>query len=238
MYLLYYPPASGKSEIGIANELIAILYKMKIPRRRCPNSGGRCEVYKQENFLNKHITKLQEKGMNGMDRLFVSEEDMVLETEEFAYVYPILMNEIEHIEKLRGKLNDFQLMLAVSRAKDSMGIVSWERRQTVNAILEKYAHLYRERGREEADEWVWVTFGFSLAPSHRHNVKDATAEGSGPETASENAAGLQEETEAAMNDEPESLEIDMQEIAGLIAVKEAELLQLYREFYRLSKGNS
>jgi hypothetical protein len=176
--------------------------------------------------------------MSGMDRLFVSEEDMVSETEEFAYVYPILMNEIEHIEKVRGKLNDFQLMLAVSRAKDSMGIVGWERRQTVNAILEKYASIYREHGREEADEWVAVTFGFSLE-LQRRMAEPAAAEGPEPmEGASENGADRKEVTESAFGSEHANVEINMQDIAGLIAVKEAELLQLYREFYRLSKGDS
>lgn len=159
---------------------------------------------------------------------------MVSETEEFAFVYPVLINEIEHIENARGRLNDFQLMLAVSRAKDSMAIVGWERRQIVNAILEKYGHIYRESCREDADAWVAATFGFGLT-SFRDKEKEMIVAESDEEE-------IEDETEEQGAERPitdsrdESL--GLQQLAGLIAVKEAELLRLYREFYRLSEGKA
>ncbi|MHA6485085.1 hypothetical protein ACX1C1_24665 [Paenibacillus sp. strain BS8-2] len=173
----------------------------------------------------------------------ITEEEMLSASEEFAYLYPILMNEIEHIERLRGRLNDFQLMLAVSRAKDSMEIVGWERRQTINAILGKYAQIYRTLGREEADEWVMLTFGFRLVRSvpadhlendgTEHEVTEAEAELNSNVPA---GLGSKDEEETMSNEFTKDLTFDLQEIASLIAMKEAELLQLYREFYRLSKG--
>lgn len=161
---------------------------------------------------------------------------MVLEAEEFSHVYPILMNEIHHIERVRGKLNDFQLMLAVSRAKDSMGILGWERRQTVNAILEKYAHIYREFGREEADEWVQNTFGFMLpADSYDTELKEEAEPGlEGQEQLDAEAADEHQQLHEEIGEADSSVRLHIQEISHLIAVKESELLQLYREFYRLS----
>ncbi|WP_168120439.1 hypothetical protein [Paenibacillus sp. HB172176] len=164
-----------------------------------------------------------------MDQLIISEEDMVLETEEFSKVYPILMNEIDHIERVRGKLNDFQLMLAISRAKDSMAILSWDRRQTVNAILEKYAQLYRESGREAADAWVDETFGFILRLSED---EEAEADSLVPRNAEMAAKELEDARESEASSR---IARRKQEISGLITVKETELLQLYREFYKLSK---
>ncbi|MCR2807077.1 hypothetical protein [Paenibacillus soyae] len=156
-----------------------------------------------------------------MDHLIISEDDMVKESAEFSKVYPILIHEIDHIERVRGKLNDFQLMLAVSRAKDSMGVLGWERRQTVNSILEKYAQIYREYDRESADEWVFITFGYRVD--------------SGYETEAETMA----ETTSAHPQEEIDNDVDvssrMQEVSNLIVMKEAELLQLYREFYLLSQ---
>ncbi|REK76284.1 hypothetical protein [Paenibacillus paeoniae] len=164
-----------------------------------------------------------------MERLIISEDDMVKESIEFANVYPILMNEVDRIESVRGKLNDFQLMLAVSQAKDAVGILGWERRLTVNAALEKYASIYRESGREEADYWVAETFGFMI------DWSQTTEE------------GMPEEQPSSPNAEVDALSTDgaaepaeprLEEISGLIAEKEAELLQLYREYHRLANQES
>ncbi|RJX41099.1 hypothetical protein D3P09_03590 [Paenibacillus pinisoli] len=164
-----------------------------------------------------------------MERLIISEDDMVQESIEFANVYPILMSEIDHIEAVRGKLNDFQLMLAVSRAKDAVGILGWERRLTVNAALEKYASIYRDFGREEADDWVAGTFGFML------NWSQMTEQGMPEEQPpSQNADG--DEPSIDENDEPAGPSLE--EISELIAQKESELLQLYREYYRLANQES
>ncbi|GBG05785.1 hypothetical protein PAT3040_00270 [Paenibacillus agaridevorans] len=187
-----------------------------------------------------------------MDPIIITEEEMVLETEEFSNVYPILINQIDHIEQLRGKLNDFQLMLAVSRAKDAMSILGWERRQTVNAILERYAGIYREYGRDKADGWVLATFGFVLLAGDEGEENDddnAFLEQSEATERLEHGDEAEEQIEQEENDQEvqevqedheqeKFIRFTMQEISSLIAVKEAELLQLYREFYRLSKPNS
>ncbi|QNK58916.1 hypothetical protein [Paenibacillus sp. PAMC21692] len=167
-----------------------------------------------------------------MEPVIVTEEEMVLEAVEFSNVYPILINEIDHIERLRGKLNDFQLMLAVSRAKDAMSILGWERRQTVNATLERYAGIYREYGRKAADRWVLETFGFVLEAGDEEELETSLDESGATEHPEHSEHGEEAEEEEV------NIRLTMQEISSLIAVKEAELLQLYREFYRLSKPNS
>ncbi|MDQ6419576.1 hypothetical protein RB620_09045 [Paenibacillus sp. LHD-117] len=194
--------------------------------------------------------------MDKSDRHYISEEEMILEMEEFARVFPILMHEIDYIESLRGKLNDFQLMLAVSRAKDSMSIVGWERRQTINAILEKYAYLYREYSREDANEWVSDTFGFVWernyawvpSPGEEPDSEAVTAQAleEGAKTQAEVAsASLATDAEDEAAREAAAMEVAeraaaeranrrMHELSSLITVKESELLQLYRELYRLS----
>jgi hypothetical protein len=170
-----------------------------------------------------------------MEPVIVTEEEMVLEAVEFSNVYPVLINQIDHIERLRGKLNDFQLMLAVSRAKDAMSILGWERRQTVNATLERYADIYREYGRKAADRWVLETFGFILESGDEEELETSLEE-AGELEQPEHPEHSEQGAEAEQDEE--DIRLSMQEISSLIAVKEAELLQLYREFYRLSKPNS
>lgn len=164
-----------------------------------------------------------------MERLIISEDDMVQESIEFANVYPILMSEIDHIEAVRGKLNDFQLMLAVSRAKDAVGILGWERRLTVNAALEKYASIYREYSREEADDWVAGTFGFMINWSQMTEQEMHEEQPPSPDAAVE---------VSTTDGTGEPAGPSMEEVSDLIAEKEAELLQLYREYYRLANQDS
>lgn len=147
-----------------------------------------------------------------MDRPLISEHEMIKESEIFHKIYSVFINEIEQIESVRGKPNDFQLMLAVSRAKDTMGILNWERRQTINSIFEKYTHIYRVFGRSKADEWVRVTFGF------------------------EGSFESVESGAEVMEIEYKNHVPRFQEISRLIVEKESELLQLYREFYLLQQG--
>ncbi|MDF2661545.1 MAG: hypothetical protein K0Q94_4336, partial [Paenibacillus sp.] len=71
-----------------------------------------------------------------MNQRIITEDDMIREAELFQNIYPIFAEEIDRAEAIRGRLNDFQIMIAASRAKDAMGILSWERRQIVNAIFE------------------------------------------------------------------------------------------------------
>ncbi|MDQ6419573.1 hypothetical protein RB620_09025 [Paenibacillus sp. LHD-117] len=143
-----------------------------------------------------------------------------------------MINEIDHIESVRGKLNDFQLMLAVSRAKDSMGVLGWERRQTVNSILERYSHIYREYGREHADDWVEVTFGLIVERSYAAESDEAEEITASPDPEIAASASEEEDEVSAQ------VSLRMQEISSLIVVKESELLQLYREFYMLSQQDS
>ncbi|WP_197479978.1 hypothetical protein [Paenibacillus swuensis] len=84
---------------------------------------------------------------------------MVTESELFQSVYPDLIGEMERIENARGKLNDFQLMLAVAHAKNGLGVLSYERRQIINAIFDSFINLYRKNGRMSAERWAKETFG-------------------------------------------------------------------------------
>lgn len=86
-------------------------------------------------------------------------EEMKTESELFQTVYPDLIGEIDRIENTRGKLNDFQLMMAVSYAKNGLGVLNYERRQTINAIFESFAEIYRQEGRFAADQWARLNFG-------------------------------------------------------------------------------
>jgi hypothetical protein len=128
---------------------------------------------------------------------------MIQAAKQFQAVYPLLLEEINRVEAVRGELNDFQLMLAVSRAKDAMGIMSWERRKLVNDIFETYMEVYRLQGRSEADHWVVESFGYELV-----DLK--------PElTVKQDGASR------------------IEELSRLIMERESELLQLYREFHML-----
>ncbi|TVY08184.1 hypothetical protein [Paenibacillus cremeus] len=154
-----------------------------------------------------------------MDRPIISEHEMIQETEGFYNIYMAFLDEITQIESVRGKLNDFQLMQAASRAKDTMGIQGWERRQTINSIFEKYMHIYRVFGRAKADEWVAVTFGYELPEdSERIGLENSDTIDDGPRSEQSPNAGQR-----------------LQELSQLIGEKESELLQLYREFYFLQQ---
>ncbi|MFC4775236.1 hypothetical protein ACFO9Q_00375 [Paenibacillus sp. GCM10023252] len=136
------------------------------------------------------------------NRPIITQEEMLTEAELFRSIYPVLIGEIDRVEQARGKLNDFQLMLAVSYTKDGLGVLSYERRQTVNAIFDTFTSIYRKSGRIPAEIWAKETFGCS--------------------------------TEAIRRDEDTSEIVQrMDELAKIIQEKEAELLQLYREFYTL-----
>ncbi|RAP77416.1 hypothetical protein [Paenibacillus montanisoli] len=97
-----------------------------------------------------------------MDKSLITEIEMIKEKESFYKVFSVFIGEIDLIERTRGKLNDFQLIQAIYHAKDTTGILGWDRRQTINSIFEKYMHIYRAYGRDEADDWVEDTFGFRI----------------------------------------------------------------------------
>jgi hypothetical protein len=143
------------------------------------------------------------KGRRHMDQPSITEQEMIEAAELFQTVYPFFIEEIERVEAMRGKLNDFQIMLAVSRAKDAMGTLGWDRRQTINAIFETYMEMYRLHGRREADKWVEETFSYMP-----------------PETQGSSQG-------------PEDTQKRIMEISRLIVEKEAELLRIYRELYLL-----
>lgn len=94
---------------------------------------------------------------------YITQEDMRAEAELFQAVYTSLIREIDRGESLRGKLNDFQLQQAVAHAKDGMGVLSYERRQTMNAIFENFSAIYRSDGRAAAAVWASQNFGCSLS---------------------------------------------------------------------------
>lgn len=137
---------------------------------------------------------------------------MMKEAALFQAIYPVFIEEIDRVEALRGKLSDFQLMRAAARSKDTMGSLSWERRQTVNAIFDMYIELYREYGREAADEWVILTFG-----SSRKAIVERTRKFPGERPESPNP----------------NVESRIEELSRLLLEKEAELLWIQRELHLL-----
>jgi len=94
----------------------------------------------------------------------ITMEDMLAEAELFQAIYPDLIGEIERIENTRGKLGEFQLMQAVSYAKNGLGVLSYERRQIINSILEQFSIIYWKGGRYDAIQWAQETFGCYAEP--------------------------------------------------------------------------
>jgi hypothetical protein len=133
---------------------------------------------------------------------------MIQEAALFQAIYPVFIEEVDRIEATRGKLSEFQLMRAAACSKDVMGNLSWERRQTVNAIFEAYIEIYRKYGRESADEWVVLTFGSSRKAIVERGRKFA---GERPQTGDPN------------------VESRIEELSRLLLEKEAELLWIHRE---------
>ncbi|WP_127582944.1 hypothetical protein [Paenibacillus koleovorans] len=138
-----------------------------------------------------------------MDHSSITERDLIQAAKQFQTVYPLLLEELDRIEAIRGELNDFQLMLAVSRAKDAVGIINWERRKLVNDIFESYMDVCRSKGRAEADMWVADNFG-----------------------------GDPEKLNPELPPQPNP-ETRIEVLARQIMERESELLQLYREYHKL-----
>ncbi|MDF2713192.1 MAG: hypothetical protein K0R28_117 [Paenibacillus sp.] len=143
-----------------------------------------------------------------MNRHTITEQDMMEEAALFQAIYPVFIEEVDRVEAARGKLSDFQLMRAAASCKDVMGNLSWERRQTVNAIFDTYIDIYRNYGREEADEWVILTLGSSRKAIIERGHK-LTGEHPG-------------------NHDP-NVGSRIEELSRLLLEKEAELLWIHRE---------
>ncbi|MUT67090.1 hypothetical protein [Paenibacillus sp. NEAU-GSW1] len=151
----------------------------------------------------------------------ITKEEFAAVSDLFRQAYPYLIHEIERVESERGKLNDFQLLRAVSRAKQSIAVVNWDYRKMVNAVFDAYVEIYKETGRKEADEWAIVTFGCS------RYIK----------ISSEDQSNIDENDAREQHDKLDeaSLHILMNELTLQMEAKEAELLQLYEQFQRLQK---
>jgi hypothetical protein len=150
----------------------------------------------------------------------ITVEEMLTEIELFQSVYPDLIGEIERVENTRGKLNDFQLMLAVSYAKNGLGVLSFERRQTVNAIFTAFTNIYRKEGLKAADQWAKDHFGC------QSDAAD-TADTQNEEDPAE--AGLEEET--IQQEDAQAAAARIEELSSIIREKETELLEFYRELF-------
>ncbi|MBB6674749.1 hypothetical protein [Cohnella nanjingensis] len=136
-------------------------------------------------------------------------ETSSLELEEvaelFRLVYPAFIVEIDRAEATRGKLKEFHLAMAAEHAKNSVRILGWDSRRTLNAIFETYKDIYLLKGRTAADLWSKDTFGCT------------------PEIAMNDPDGARE------------LEAKIEAMQLLIQEKEAELLHLYREIHMLQE---
>lgn len=134
----------------------------------------------------------------------ITEEEWKQAVELFNRAYPFFIDEIERVESERGKLNDFQLMRAVSRAKEGLIILGWNCRRALNAIFDAFVDLYRKSGKAEAEDWAEATFSSSRIHVPR-----------------------EEEVQ------PDYMNPRIYDLKMLIQAKEAELLLLYQELVEL-----
>jgi len=148
-----------------------------------------------------------------IEETLISEEELQQAVELFNTAYPFFIDEIERVEESRGKLSDFQLMMAIAVAKDRLIIFGWNCRRALNAIFDSFAEVYKQSGRSEAEVWAEDTFN-----SSREHVQ------------------LPEEDSTALKEHanPKIIELKLH-----IQAKEAELQQLYMELELLQQaGNS
>lgn len=143
--------------------------------------------------------------LNENEEIMITEEEWQQAVALFNRAYPFFIDEIERVEAQRGKLNDFQLMLAVSRAKESLVILGWNCRKALNAIFDQFVEIYRTRGKEWAEDWAEDTFEAS-----RIHVEPMIEE-----------------------PQPEYHNPRIHDLKMLIQAKEAELLLLYQELVEL-----
>ncbi|TJY44027.1 hypothetical protein E5161_01110 [Cohnella pontilimi] len=120
---------------------------------------------KQEQTSDKEVTNL-------INPSSISIQQMQTEAQAFQSVYPDFISEIERVESTRGKLNDFQLMMAVSYAKNGLGVLSYERRQIINAIFAAFTNIYRNEGRIAANQWAYENFGCGVMPLSSEDTRD------------------------------------------------------------------
>ncbi|MFD1953129.1 hypothetical protein ACFSL6_02790 [Paenibacillus thailandensis] len=146
-----------------------------------------------------------EQEANESQEIMITEEEWHQAVALFNRAYPYFIDEIERVEAERGKLNDFQLMLAVSRAKERLVILGWNCRKALNAIFDRFVDLYRTSGKEWAEDWAEDTFG-----SSRIHVQPPDDE-----------------------QQPDYANPRIHDLRMLIQVKEAELLLLYQELVEL-----
>ena len=91
----------------------------------------------------------------------ITHEEYLTSAELFRSAFPAFAAELQRVEALRGKLNEFQLRQAVAMATGSIVILGWNCRKTIGAIFDVYVELYREEGKSAADQWVEATFGIA-----------------------------------------------------------------------------
>lgn len=135
----------------------------------------------------------------------ITEEELQQSIALFNEAYPYFIDEIERVETLRGKLNEFQLMRAVWLAKERLVILGWNCRKTVNALFEAFVDIYKETSKEEAQAWAEGTFGANR--EHVQVTEDSSEQN-------------------AMNIQIVELKLQIQE-------KEAELALLYNKLAEL-----
>ncbi|GLX70719.1 hypothetical protein [Paenibacillus glycanilyticus] len=145
------------------------------------------------------------------DATNIPQEEFFAAAALFCRAYPVFVAEIDRVEAERGKLNDFQLMRAVNKAKEGIVILGWDCRKAVNALFDTYVEIYKHNNKENADYWAESTFGCS-------------------KTLFFEPPAMEEEV-IEENGIPLALRIE--HLSSLIHEQEAELLQNYRELYRL-----
>gem|GEM_PF-1656171 len=144
------------------------------------------------------------------DATNIPQEEFFAAAALFCRAYPVFVAEIDRVEAERGKLNDFQLMRAVNKAKEGLVILGWDCRKAVNALFDTYVEIYKHSSKDDADHWAESTFGCSKTLIYEPPLE-----------------------EEVILEHGSSLEMRIEQLTALIHEQETTLLQNYRELYRL-----
>ncbi|GMK48290.1 MULTISPECIES: hypothetical protein [Paenibacillus] len=144
------------------------------------------------------------------DATNIPQEEFFAAAALFCRAYPVFVAEIDRVEAERGRLNDFQLMRAVNKAKEGLVILGWDCRKAVNALFDTYVEIYKHSSKDDANEWAESTFGCSKTLIYEPPL-----------------------VEEEILEHGVSLELRIEQLTALIHEQEATLLQNYRDLYRL-----
>ncbi|MCM3625790.1 hypothetical protein M3194_00250 [Paenibacillus glycanilyticus] len=144
------------------------------------------------------------------DATNIPQEEFFAAAALFCRAYPVFVAEIDRVEAERGRLNDFQLMRAVNKAKEGLVILGWDCRKAVNALFDTYVEIYKHSSKDDANHWAESTFGCNKTLIYEPPFE-----------------------EDVVLEHGVSLDMRIEQLTALIHEQETTLLQNYRELYRL-----